>query len=111
VSATIAVAGPPDVANGRKIYAMACVACHGPEGRGAQLGPTLNAREFLAARTDAQLTLSIERGVVGTTMIAWAKARGGNLDDASIRDVVAYLRSWQPKAPSVPDWKTRRPTH
>ncbi len=99
---------PAMIANGKKIFAATCVACHGVEGKGALLGPTLKAKEFLASRTDAQMKDVISKGVKATTMVPWAKANGGVLDDPSIRDVIAYIRSWAPTAPSVPDWKTRR---
>ena len=111
-SVDIADQGTPTaamVANGKKYYTATCVACHGAEGKGSMLGPTLKAKEFLASRTDAQMQDVISKGVKATTMVAWAKSNGGVLDDAIIRDIIAYIRSWTPTAKSIPDWKTRRP--
>jgi hypothetical protein len=39
-------------------------------------------------------------------MTAWSQDFGGPLTAEQIRQLVAYLRSLEPNAPSVPDWRT-----
>ena len=39
-------------------------------------------------------------------MPAWSLDYGGTLTDEQVRQIVTYLRSLEPNAPSVPDWRT-----
>ena len=96
-----APAGPVgDAANGAKIYATACVACHGPDAKGVTgLGKDLTTSEWMAQQTDEQLIEFIKRGrdasdPLNTTGIAMPP-KGGNpaMTDQEIADIVAYLRS------------------
>jgi mono/diheme cytochrome c family protein len=93
---------------GDGLFANNCAACHG---RGATGGdaPTLNAKQFLTTTSDEQMRLLIAGGVSGTSMPAWSLDFGGPLTDEQIRQLVAYLRSLQPTAPSVPNWRQGRP--
>ncbi|MCS6825752.1 MAG: cytochrome c [Caldilinea sp.] len=89
-----------DAANGAKIYATACVACHGPDAKGVTgLGKDLTTSEWMAQQTDEQLIEFIKRGrdagdPLNTTGIAMPP-KGGNpaMTDQEIADIVAYLRS------------------
>ena len=93
---------------GDGLFANNCAACHG---RGATGGdaPTLNAKQFLTTTSDEQMRLLIAGGVSGTSMPAWSLDFGGPLTDEQIRQLVAYLRSLQPNAPSVPNWRHGKP--
>ena len=44
----------------------------------------------------------IRGGIPGTEMPAWWNEYGGPLTDQQIAELVAYVRSLQPTAPSVP---------
>lgn len=89
-----------DAANGGKIFATACVACHGPEGKGVTgLGKDLTTSEWTQQQTDEQLAEFIKRGrdagdPLNTTGIAMPP-KGGNpaMSDQEIADIVAFMRS------------------
>jgi cytochrome c oxidase cbb3-type subunit III len=85
------------VQRGADAYAKYCALCHGDRGQGyvADNANALAHPDFLATVTDAHLKRAIARGRPRTTMSAWSRERGGPLDDATIDDVVAFLRSWQ----------------
>jgi mono/diheme cytochrome c family protein len=93
---------------GDGLFANNCAACHG---RGATGGdaPTLNAKQFLTTTSDEQMRLLIAGGVSGTSMPAWSLDYGGPLTDEQIRQLVTYLRSLQPNAPNVPNWRQGKP--
>ena len=38
-------------------------------------------------------------------MPTWSIDMGGSLTDQQIEQIVTYMRSWEPTAPSVPDWR------
>jgi cytochrome c oxidase cbb3-type subunit 3 len=104
--AASAVGCPAQVDNARPdgaaLYARDCALCHGARGEGyvADAAPQLANAEFLSTATDAFLAQAIAHGRPGTTMSAWATARGGPLASADIDAIVATIRSWQ-TAPSV----------
>ena len=89
---------------GTKLFAENCASCHGSNGVGAE-APRLNAREFLTTTSDDQMRLIISGGVSGTSMPTWSIDLGGTLTDEQISQVIAYIRAWEPSAPSVPDWR------
>lgn len=95
-----------NVALGREAFARHCAACHGDEGRGGRGMPTLASREFLGAATDGQLFSLVANGVPGTPMTAFDMELGGPFTRQEIERVVAYLRSLEARAPSVPGWRT-----
>ena len=88
-----------DAANGKNVYGILCIACHGPEAQGVQgLGKNLVTSEFVGQQTDEQLVEFIKVGrqvgdPLNTTGIAMPP-KGGNpgLSDQEIADIVAYLR-------------------
>ncbi|MGZ4241073.1 MAG: c-type cytochrome, partial [Actinomycetota bacterium] len=59
----------------------------------------------LQSVSDEQMRLLISGGVSGTAMPAWSIDFGGTLTDEQIRQVITYIRAWQPTAPSVPNWR------
>lgn len=89
-----------DAANGGKIFATACVACHGPEGKGVQgLGKDLTTSEWVAQQSDEQLVEFIKVGrdagdALNTTGVAMPP-KGGNpaMSEQEIADIVAFVRS------------------
>ncbi|MGZ4210349.1 MAG: c-type cytochrome [Actinomycetota bacterium] len=89
---------------GNQLFAANCATCHGQNGVGGD-GPRLNAKEFLQSVSDEQMRLLISGGVSGTAMPAWSIDFGGTLTDEQIRQVITYIRAWQPTAPSVPNWR------
>lgn len=93
---------------GRKLYARGCTSCHGKNGVGAN-APVLNSKEFLESTSDEQIFALVAGGVPGTDMSAWSIDFGGNFTDEQVREIVTYIRSWEPKAPSVPDWRQGKP--
>jgi mono/diheme cytochrome c family protein len=91
------------VTAGKELYTVNCASCHGPNGEGLD-GPALNSKALLSSVTDDQLFGLIRTGVPGTGMPAWSQSFGGLLTDEDVRQVVAYLRSWEPDAPEVGLW-------
>jgi mono/diheme cytochrome c family protein len=65
----------------------------------------LNSKEFLKTTTDDQIRVLVSGGVSGSAMPPWSLDFGGTLTDEQVRQVVTYLRSLEPKAPSVPGWR------
>jgi cytochrome c oxidase cbb3-type subunit 3 len=86
------------VSDGKALFVMYCTVCHGPAGEGA-IGPALNDRALLDQTGDDTLFSVISSGVPNTQMPAWNQAHGGPFTDQQVRQLVAYLRAWQPTAP------------
>ena len=93
------------VENGRELFNITCIACHGVHGQGIpNLGANLQESKFIAQQPDTSLVQFIKTGrvpgdprsVLNLTM----PPKGGNpgLDDAAIHDIVAYLRMLQNQA-------------
>jgi mono/diheme cytochrome c family protein len=88
------------VQRGRVLYNEQCVNCHGAQGEGG-VGPALNNRTLLKNTLDSVFFSIIRSGVPGTQMPAWSVDYGGPLTDEEIRDLVAFIRAWEPNAPEV----------
>jgi mono/diheme cytochrome c family protein len=67
--------------------------------------PAPNSEEFFEGVTDEQIHHLTASGIPGTEMPAWWNELGGPLTDEQIRALVAFIRSWEPSAPSRPDWR------
>ena len=93
------------VAQGHQLWGANCMTCHGTNGQGGS-APALNSQEFLGSVNDDQIHGIVAGGIPGTAMPAWLNDYGGPLTDQQIAGLVAYLRSQQATAPSVPDWRT-----
>ena len=89
---------------GRDLFASNCASCHGKAATGGS-APTLNSKEYLASATDGQMRDLVGVGIPGTDMTAWSLDAGGTLTDEQIRAIATYVRSFEPDAPSVPDWR------
>ncbi|MBK5287494.1 MAG: c-type cytochrome [Acidimicrobiia bacterium] len=92
------------IAVGHTLYRASCSECHGKQAEGGS-APTLDAKEFLKSTTDAQMQFLIAGGVSGSDMPAWSLDYGGTMTDEQVRQIVTYLRSLEPHAPSVPGWR------
>jgi len=88
------------VHRGGEVYIDQCASCHGAEGEGG-IGPALNDRDLLRNTLDEIFFSVIRSGVPGTEMPGWSVDFGGPLTDEDIRDVVAFIRSWEPTAPVI----------
>jgi len=90
---------------GRAMFATNCAECHGEAASGGGEAPTLNADQFLSSTSDAQIEALISGGVSGTDMSAYGLEYGGTFTAEQVRQIVAYLRSLENRAPSIPDWR------
>ncbi len=90
---------------GTQIFAANCAQCHGKDATGGGSAPTLNSSQFLKSTTDDQIFALVSGGVSGTEMPAWSLDYGGTFTAEQVRQVVTYLRSLAPHAPSVPAWR------
>lgn len=98
----VVVAGAGNAQHGQSLFSATCFACHGPQGDGVpNVGPTLRTSKFVASNSDDQLISFIKVGRLpgqpGSVMNGMMPAKGGNpaLDDASLRDIVSFLRELQ----------------
>lgn len=80
---------------GSDLYSANCASCHGEDGEGA-IAPALNSKSFLADIDDEQLFSLARTGVPGTGMPAWSQDFGGPLTDEQLRQLVVFIRSWEP---------------
>ncbi len=90
---------------GHQIFAANCAQCHGKDATGGGSAPTLNSSQFLKSTSNDQIFALVSGGVSGTEMPAWSLDYGGTFTDEQVRQVVTYLRSLEPTAPSVPGWR------
>lgn len=92
------------VERGQKLFSLHCSSCHGEKGTGGRGMPTLAAQEFLRSVSDQQMHWLVAGGIPDSTMQAYHLDYGGPLTDQDIEQVVAFMRSLEPRAPSVPNW-------
>lgn len=89
-----------DIFEGNVLFSTYCAVCHGKQGEG-DIGPALNDKTFLSSTGNETIFSVISSGVPSTEMPAWNQVHGGPLTDQQIRQLVAYVRSWEPTAPEV----------
>jgi alcohol dehydrogenase (cytochrome c) len=80
---------------GRVVYASRCAGCHGSDGDGGELGPSITMR--VPARTDEDLTTLFHEGLPMAGMPAFP-----GLTDAEVRDLIHFLRTLRPREGSGP---------
>jgi mono/diheme cytochrome c family protein len=105
----VAALGPPGpaldltaVARGQRLFAVACVACHGADAKGKpNLGKDLVTRSWTRKMSDQELADLIIAGRAATDPLNTTHVpmppRGGRVDfgDRDIGDIVTYVRSLQ----------------
>lgn len=84
--ATVQAQVPANVARGRSIYLGQCAACHGNDGAGGQVGPSL--RNESARRSDSAI-----RAIVLDPEPPMPKLYPVRLTQADVRDVSAYVET------------------
>lgn len=90
------------VERGAGLYAENCTRCHGERGEGTRReGPALNTAEFLAEASDQSIADTIIDGRPNTGMPAWGLTNGGPFTDEEVKDLTAFMRAWEPTAPSA----------
>jgi mono/diheme cytochrome c family protein len=85
------------IALGADLFSVNCSRCHGPEGQGKPIAPSLNYKSFLTETSDIALQQIITLGVPGTAMPAW----GDRMTEAQIQAIVGFIRQWEATAPEV----------
>ncbi len=97
-------ATPPDAARGKIVYNSGCIACHGPEGKGADPASTVFVRphtfpdftlcDQTTPEPDSSYKAVILHGGHGLGFSQIMPAFGDILTDQQIDDVIAYVRSF-----------------
>ncbi len=100
ISTVVAADQATQIANGEKLYSDNCTTCHGDNGEGGK-GPALNSKNFLKSAEDSTIFSIISSGVPGTAMPTWAQVHGGPFTDEQIRNLVSFIRHWEPTAPDA----------
>jgi len=109
-----AMLGVDDAVRGREVFSGACVACHGPEGKGVDgLGKNLVESDFVAGQTDGALVQFVAIGRP-TAQPSPMPPRAGrdDLTDDDLRHVVVWLRGLQDprRLPELPAMVASAPT-
>jgi cytochrome c oxidase cbb3-type subunit 3 len=104
------VEGEPN--QGAILFDQNCAVCHGANAQG-RVGANLS-KSWPGIRPDLSIKNTIQNGVSGSVMPAWAQANGGPLSDAEINDLVAFILSLPhtqvdqpaetPAAPAAASW-------
>ncbi len=93
------------IANGTKLFARTCAACHGPDAKGLKnLGKDLTTSDFVLKSDEDTLLEFIKKGRnpgdPGNTTGVAMPPKGGNpaLSDDDLLDVISYLSTYKPRA-------------
>jgi mono/diheme cytochrome c family protein len=94
-----------DKDRGAKVFALACSACHGDLGQGAEQAGAVNDSTFLALISDQTLRRVVitGRGDLGMPVYSdpnWRSPEFKPLTSADVNDLVALLRYWRQGASS-----------
>ena len=93
---------PPLSMSATEIYSKICSQCHGQNGEGTAVGPTLN---DLSDDTDQEIGAVIGQGITDTNMLAF----GSILSNKQISDLVALIRTFPPPQSSSQPTPTGQP--
>lgn len=91
------VAKPSEVAEGKKVYAAKCAACHAVDG-GGQIGPNLTDDAWIHGGTIDSIYATVNAGVLAKGMPAWGKL----LKPDEMTEVVAYVWTLHGTTPAKP---------
>ncbi|HEY1304228.1 MAG TPA: PQQ-dependent dehydrogenase, methanol/ethanol family [Vicinamibacterales bacterium] len=91
----VSAVGAQSAEPGRQVFASRCAACHGTEGGGGELGPSIVTR--IPLRSDAELEAVVREGLPGSGMPAFA-----NVSAAERADLIAFLRTLRPRTSTGP---------
>ena len=80
---------------GRQAYMTRCAGCHGTNGNGGELGPSIVSR--VPARTDEDLTILLRQGLPTAGMPAFP-----GLVETEVRDLIGFMRTLKPSEGSEP---------
>ncbi|HET9913951.1 MAG TPA: c-type cytochrome [Anaerolineales bacterium] len=100
IESVTAAAEKASLQRGRQLYVDNCVSCHGSRGEGG-VGLALNNSVFLKKASNDVIFATIASGRPSTIMPAWGQVYGGAFTDEEIRDIVSFIRAWEPTAPVV----------
>jgi mono/diheme cytochrome c family protein len=92
--------GAGDKERGAKVFALACAACHGEKGQGAQEAGAINDRAFLALISDQALRRIVitgrpDLGMPDYTVTDYRSPDYKPLTSEQIHDLVALLAYWR----------------
>jgi len=85
---------------GQEGFALFCVACHGPEGKGKEYAthqfgvPSLANEDFQSVASDEYMRFTIVEGRTGRMMASWA-SRVSHLEAGDLREIAGALRRWR----------------
>jgi len=89
-----------DAARGQAVYATACAACHGPEGKGGPKGGAVADSSYLALVSDQYLRTTVIAGRSDLGMPDWRGYTPGQpLSEGQVSDVVAWLAAQRRPVP------------
>jgi alcohol dehydrogenase (cytochrome c) len=94
LASSMAMAQAPDP--GREMFVTRCAGCHGSDGNGGELGPSISTRVPL--RSDQDLAALLRQGLPAAGMPAFE-----SLTDQETADLVRFLRTLRPRAGSGPE--------
>lgn len=85
------------IAEGKSIYEVNCVACHGIDG-GGTVGPNLTDKYWIHGNTAEQIVHVINKGVPEKGMIPWEKT----LKQEQVIAVASYIKTLEGTTPATP---------
>jgi mono/diheme cytochrome c family protein len=88
---------------GKGLYLTHCAQCHGVTGAPQKRIRAINSKTYLRAVDDTVLLKIIERGIPRTGMVPLGEKEGGPLNPEQVLDLVAFIRSWEKTAPTLPE--------
>jgi mono/diheme cytochrome c family protein len=88
--------------NGQRLFARICSQCHGESGQG-YVGPSIASVDFLTTANDEFIWEMIAYGRTGSQMKGNLRGQSGtsDLSRKEIRDIVAYIRTFEYNPPSL----------
>lgn len=90
------VATSAEVQDGKALFNTTCVACHGPDAKGALPGiPDLTRPDGALSKPDVELVINVINGFQSKGSPMAMPPKGGNpqLSEADVRALIDYLRT------------------